>query len=99
METSHPRIQGKEPFNWHTVGNSGYSGKNFWISISRVWRKVESLAFSKLGDGTRIAFWTDGWIDNLPLCTQYPHPFRITLLPKGSIETPGLLDILLVHSL
>lgn len=78
-------ILGKEPFNWHMVGNSGYSLKSPWISIFRVWRKVDTLASFGLGDGTRIGFWTDGWIDNLPLCTQYPQLFRITLLSKGFI--------------
>lgn len=65
------RIHGKESFNWHTVGDSGYNLKSPWISISGVWRKVEPLASFKLGGGTRIAFWTDGWLDNFSLCTKY----------------------------
>ncbi|TYK00776.1 hypothetical protein E5676_scaffold420G00430 [Cucumis melo var. makuwa] len=67
--------------------------KSPWISISRVWRKVEPLISFKLGNGSRIAFWTDLWIDGLPLSIRYPQLFRIALLPNGSIAAHHIILI------
>ena len=88
-------IHGKVAFNGHTTGKYGNSLTSPWVSISRVGRKVEAFALFKLGNGRRIAFWTDSWVDDIPLNLQLPKLFRIALLPIGSLlpigTSPGCL--------
>ncbi|TYJ99817.1 uncharacterized protein E5676_scaffold446G00190 [Cucumis melo var. makuwa] len=66
-------------------GKSRNSLRSPRVSISRAWRKVESLALFRLSNGRRIGFWTDTWIGVSPLNVQFPKLFRIALLPRGSV--------------
>ena len=75
-------MHSKGAFDLHTVGKFNNGLKSPWVSISRTWRKVEALALFKLGNGRRIAFWTDLWIG---LNLQFPKLFIIALLPSGSV--------------
>ena len=75
----------KRPFDCFTLGKSGNSPRSPWVSISRVWRSVESLALFKLGNGSRIGLWTDIWVGASPLKALFTLLYRIALLPHGSV--------------
>lgn len=75
-------IHGSSNFNWHTVGKVSASLRSPWISSSRSWLKVDVLVVFKLGNGCRIAFWLDSWLDNIPLKICL---FNIVLKPNGSV--------------
>lgn len=60
------------------AGKSGLSLRSPWISISRSWMKIKALATFKIGNGNRVGFWIDPWIDKLPLNLRFPSIFRIT---------------------
>ena len=47
--------------------------------------KIEDLAVFKLGNGNRIAFRLDPWVDQTSLSSRFPRLFRIAINPKGSI--------------
>lgn len=86
METSHEEYPWKtKQYNWHTARKYENSLRSPWISISRTWRKAEALPFFKLGNGSRIAFWTNMWVDVLPVGICYPRLFKIAILPNESI--------------
>ena len=71
---------------WQTLNKSGNSLRSPWISISREWNKVEVLAPFKIGNGRRVAFWTDSWVGDLPLKFQFPNLFRLAQLPNESVS-------------
>ncbi|TYK28319.1 uncharacterized protein E5676_scaffold600G001450 [Cucumis melo var. makuwa] len=79
-------IHGIHPFLWHTSGKENSCLRSSWISISREWRKIEALATFRIGNGSRVYFWTDPWLDNIPLNNKSPRLSHIALLPKGSIS-------------
>lgn len=72
-------IHGKNTYNWHTARKTCYSLRSPWISISRTWLKVDALAYYKLGNGSRIAFWLDPWDGVVPWSIGYPKLFRVAL--------------------
>lgn len=55
------------------------------MSISKVWKSLDSLAHFKLGNRERISFWNDPWIDNCPLKLVFPRLFSISSSPNGSV--------------
>ena len=67
------------------MGKSGNSLRSPWISISKVWKSVESLALTKLGNGSRTSFWSDIWVGTSPLKGLFSLLYRIVLLPQGSV--------------
>ncbi|KAA0059964.1 hypothetical protein E5676_scaffold194G00030 [Cucumis melo var. makuwa] len=72
--------------NWNKVSSPlKNESKEFWVSIARVWRSVDSLALFKLGNGHRIGFPTDLWVGNAPLKEQFFKLFKIAILPNGSV--------------
>ena len=79
-------IHGSSSFYWHSSGKETVSLRIPWISISRQWRKIDSLALFKLGDGSRILFWKHPWMDNITLECKFPRLIRIALNPNGSIS-------------
>ena len=60
-------IHGSSTFNWHSSGKETVSLRSPWISISRQWRKIDSLNLFKLGDGSRILFWKHPSMDRITL--------------------------------
>lgn len=38
-----------------------------------------------MGNGSRVFFWTDPWLDVIPLNSKFPRLFHIALTPKGSV--------------
>ena len=78
-------IHGRSPFGWHTSGEVKNSLRIPWISISRSWLKVEALAVYKVGNGRRVAFWLDPWVDKSPLNTLFLRLFRISLNKSRAI--------------
>lgn len=76
-------IHGSETFDRNILNKSGNSLRSSWVSISRAWKKVEILAWFKLGNGRRQEFWADSWAGEIPLKNQYMKQFRIALLPTG----------------
>lgn len=80
------QISSMEPlFNWHTTGKEGVSLRSPWLSISRMWLKVEKLATFKLEMGTESPFGlTNGQIILLFLTVtqgfskQQPFPTVLT---------------------
>ena len=77
---------GSSTLNWHSSGKETASLRSSCISISRQWRKIDSLALFKLGDGSRIVFWKHPWMDNITLECKFPRLVRIALNPNGSIS-------------
>lgn len=73
-------------FNWHTAGKGSLSLRSPWVNISISWLKVEALAVYKLGNGSRIAFWLNPWLDKRPLKVCFLSLFRIALNPNGSVS-------------
>ena len=67
------------------MGKSGNSLRSPWISISKVWRSVESLALTKLGNGSRTSFCLDIWVGTSPLKGLFSLLYKIALLPQGSV--------------
>lgn len=78
-------IHVKDLFNWHTYGKVNLRLRSPWINISRTWVKVEALATYKLGNGSRIRFWMDSWVDKLPLNVLFPKLFKVAINPQGSV--------------
>ena len=78
-------IHGSHPFHWYKSGKEYLSLRSLWISIYRQWRKVEALAAFRVGYGSRVFFWTDPWLDVIPLSSKFPRLFHIALVPKGSV--------------
>ncbi|TYK06564.1 hypothetical protein E5676_scaffold453G00250 [Cucumis melo var. makuwa] len=78
-------IYGKESCSWHTIGKFGNSLKSPWIGISMVRRKLETLTSFKLGNGNRIAFWSDVWVEETSFRTCFSMLFRVSLMPNGSV--------------
>lgn len=78
-------IHGEDHFQWHTIRKEVANLRSPWISISRQWQKIEALAIFKVGDGRRITFWSDPWIENLPLKVRFPRLFKLALKPTGTV--------------
>ena len=78
-------IHGSSTFNLHSSGKEIVSLRSPWISISSQWRKIDSLALFKLGDGSRILFWKHPWMDIITLECKFPRLVRIALNPNGSV--------------
>lgn len=79
-------IHGRSLFEWLTYGKVSCILRSPWISISRTWLKVEALAVFKIGDGRRIAFWLDPWVDKISLKVCFPRLFKIASNPNGSVS-------------
>ena len=67
------------------MGKSGNSLRSPWISISKVWTLVESLALNKLSNGSRTSFCLDIWVGTSPLKGLFSLLYKIALLPQGSV--------------
>lgn len=79
-------IHGSSLFGWHTNGKVSCSLHSPWIGISRTWLKVEALAIFKIGNGRRVAFWLDPWVDRSPLKVIFPRLYKISLNPNGAVS-------------
>jgi hypothetical protein len=40
-----------------------------------------------INDGAQIHFWEDNWLDNVPLCEQYPALYSIGCRKSNTIAT------------
>lgn len=82
-------IHGSNTFNWYTIGRNSLSIHNHWVSISKSWKKVESLAHFNVGNDGRILFWHDPWNNNSNslLKVYFPQPFVISSDPEDSISS------------
>lgn len=69
-------IHRSNSFNWHTSGKESLSFRSLWISISRQWQRIEDLAVFKIGNGSRSTFWSDPWLDKIPLNLRFPRLFK-----------------------
>ncbi|KAA0048809.1 hypothetical protein E5676_scaffold291G00210 [Cucumis melo var. makuwa] len=88
-------IHDTHPFLWHTSGKENLSLRSPLISISREWHKIEALATFRIGNGSRVFFWNDPWLDSIPLNSKFIRLFRIVLLPKGSISETRIAKLVL----
>lgn len=77
---------GLNPHHWHTSRKHWISLRSQWISISKIWRKFESHAVCKLGNGRNIYIWLDGWCLDSPFEVCFPTLFRIASLWNSSIH-------------
>ena len=56
---------------------------------------VEALELFKLGNGRRVAFWLDSWVDKIFLKARFPKLFQIAQCPNGIkilLHGPFLLE-------
>ncbi|WMV25622.1 hypothetical protein MTR67_019007 [Solanum verrucosum] len=63
-----------EPYGW-----------GVWRTIRVLWISMEENVFLKVGNGNKIKFWRDGWIDQIPLSESIPDLFSICNNPEARV--------------
>ncbi|KAF5202028.1 hypothetical protein FRX31_008385 [Thalictrum thalictroides] len=53
-------------------------GCSLWRGIMEMFQTFKESISCRLGNGSRIRFWTDILIGNLPLCNQFPQIYIIS---------------------
>ncbi|KAH0711536.1 hypothetical protein KY289_007495 [Solanum tuberosum] len=84
-----------QEFDYRPRGSFGFPR---WLEIVSepygwgVWRVNQSFmelygrnAFLKVGNGNKIKFWRDGWIDQIPLSESFPDLFSICNNPEARV--------------
>jgi len=70
---------------WCTEIVSEPYGWGVWRSIRALWNSMEENVFLKIGNGNKIKFWRDGWIDQIPLSESFPDLFSICNNPEARV--------------
>ena len=59
------------------MNTSGGFGLGFWKAILCCWPCVSSNLSFEVGNGQRIKFWKDAWMENTPLQAAIPLLFAL----------------------
>ncbi|WMV26208.1 hypothetical protein MTR67_019593 [Solanum verrucosum] len=70
---------------WCTEIVSEPYGWGVWRTIRALWNSMEENVFLKVGNGNKIKFWRDGWIDQIPLSESFPDLFSICNNPEARV--------------
>jgi hypothetical protein len=63
---------------WSTQRVHGSYGMSLWKYISKGWDQLHKFLELKVGDGSRIPFWSDVWCGGSPLKDLFPDLYPIT---------------------
>ncbi|GAU41139.1 hypothetical protein TSUD_288280 [Trifolium subterraneum] len=71
----------------------GRSGSSWWREIVRIRDGVADIGggwfgesvVRKVGDGVGTFFWTDTWLDGIPLCERFQHLFDLTINKSSTV--------------
>ena len=78
-------IRAKYPSAANILVSTPVGGSQFWHNLHKV-RDAFRLGLKfKLGNGTRILFWTDWWSEESPLSIRFPRLFDICSFPNCSV--------------
>ena len=71
---------------WCTRACSRAQGCGLWRSISEGWETFAKHFSFVVGDGSRILFWHDKWIGDVPLKIMYPQLFLCLVNKEACIS-------------
>jgi hypothetical protein len=64
---------------------TGAFGVGLWKNVRKGWETFSGYTTFEVGDGTRISFWHDLWVGNMPLKTAFPALFGIAVAKDFSV--------------
>jgi hypothetical protein len=60
---------------------------HFWAGLMASKKFFFRHGTFTINDGSQIRFWEDNWLDNVPLCEQYPALYNIVHRKSDTIPT------------
>jgi hypothetical protein len=77
----HCIIRAKYPGAGDIFSTTPHGGSPFWRSLHKIKDFFKLEARFSLGNGQRIRFWTDCWLNNEPLSVRFERMFEISTDP------------------
>ena len=73
---------GQKGFGWRTNEAHGTFGVGVWKEANWCWTNIEF----KVGNGTRVKFWTDHWCGNAALSQSFPQLFALMVHRDATVN-------------
>ncbi|GAU17962.1 hypothetical protein TSUD_330870 [Trifolium subterraneum] len=75
------------------IDRGGRSGSSWWREIARIRDGVADIGggwfgesvVRKVGDGVETFFWTDPWLDGIPLCERFQRLFDLSVNKSSTV--------------
>ncbi|WMV31952.1 hypothetical protein MTR67_025337 [Solanum verrucosum] len=61
--------------HWSTSMVTNTYGTSLWRTIRNLWPKLRGNCKIKIGNGVKVSFWEDSWLEQGPLKTLFPDVF------------------------
>lgn len=72
--------------NWMTKLVTTPYGCGIWRTIRNLWPILFSRISFTVGNGRKVLFWEDKWINQRPLKLLFPEFYALSRLPKATVE-------------
>ncbi|WMV59186.1 hypothetical protein MTR67_052571 [Solanum verrucosum] len=71
--------------HWSTSMVTNTYGTSLWRTIRNLWPKLGGNCKIKIGNGVKVSFWEDSWLEQGPLKTLFPDVFILNQQQRATV--------------
>ncbi|XP_049372092.1 uncharacterized protein LOC125837001 [Solanum verrucosum] len=71
--------------HWSTSMVTNTYGTSLWRTIRNLWPKLRGNCKIKIGNGVKVSFWEDSWLEQGPLKTLFPDVFILNQQQRATV--------------
>ncbi|KAK6796557.1 hypothetical protein RDI58_004258 [Solanum bulbocastanum] len=71
--------------HWSTCMVTNTYGTSLWRTIRKLWPKLRGNCKIKIGNGVKVSFWEDSWLEQGPLKTLFPDVFILNQQQRDTV--------------